>query len=148
MAYDKMILLILHITFGAVAFATALGAPSAVKRARAVGADTARVASKELLRRVDIANIAWVLTFLSGLALVFVVGGFKVVAPPIHAAMGIVLVTIAVGYVVVRPQSKALVAAATSGDEGRMDRALRNVNMGSGLMQAVWLVTLGLMLHH
>lgn len=147
MPIDQLIVLFLHIAFAATAFAFAMGSPSAVKRARAASQDAAVAAARELVRRDAFANFSYLVTFVTGFALIVVkYGGFKGLHPTIHASMGLIFLVILCGYAFIHPRTKALAAALEARDDAKADKALKLVNMGAGISQLIWVVVLALMI--
>jgi hypothetical protein len=87
-----------------------------------------------------------VLVLATGLALIFLRGGFKAVPHTIHAGLGLTLLAFAAGLTLTVPaltKIKALVAA------GSADQALplvKRIAMGESIEHTCWLTTLVLMI--
>jgi hypothetical protein len=69
------------------------------------------------MRAGNLSGLFGLLTFATGLVLIFYKGGFKVVPPTIHASMGLILVMIAIGSFFLRPAGKKIGAAIDQGDD-------------------------------
>ncbi len=139
-----IVLQVLHVAVAATAFAITLSMGGALRRAGGQGREVKSAIAALTMRSGQLAGIFGILTLLTGLALVFYMGGFKVVAPAIHAGMGIVLVMILHGALFMRPTSQRIIAAADQ-DDASWSAAVKRFNIGHGIMQLLWLVTLVLM---
>ena len=141
----NLILMVIHIAVAAVTFAVTLTMGGAIRRAAGQSRDV-KVAIAALASRANmVAGIFGALTFLSGFALIFYRGGFKVISPTIHVAVTLVLFMIVFGALFMTPTAKKLTAAAESGDEAGWLAAKKRWAMGDGILQLLWLVTLVLM---
>ncbi len=139
-----LILLVLHVAVAATAFAITLPVASALRRAAGQGRDVKAAIAMIAERSGKMAGIFGLLTFASGLALVFYRGGFKVVSPTIHASMGLILVMIALGGFFLRPTVALIKAAVDKGDDAWQAARKRYV-IGDGIMSLLWVVILVLM---
>lgn len=139
-----LILQVLHVAVAATAFAITLPSGGAMKRAIGQGREVKLAAATLVNRSGQLASIFGILTLLTGLGLVFYLGGFKVVSPTIHAGLGLVLVMIAHGALFMRPTGKRIVAAVDQGDDA-WAAARKRFAIGDGVMQLLWLVVLVLM---
>ena len=144
----RVILIVLHVAFAAVAFAVPLGMPGSLKRARAHGPEAFLAAAQDARRRDMLAGITWLLTLITGVAPIFVNGGFKAMPPHYPAANGLVILVVAFGFLFIRPAVAGVVKAAEAHDDTRATSLIKRIAMGSGIVQLVWLVTLVLMFWH
>lgn len=145
----KIALLTLHIASAAVMFGVPLGVASHLRRAldsREPG--VLRAAAADAARRGLLNQVGSVVTLLTGLALIFLVGGFGVVPPTIHAALGLLLLAMGLNAMLFKPAGVKLVAAAaaTPPDLDAFGVARKRLAMGSGVLQSIWLIILVLML--
>ncbi len=141
MVTAKLILVILHITFGAIAFGALLGGMGALRRAQQAGPEALGAAAREHNRRSTVTAFAWTLVFASGVGLILLSGGFRVMPANYHAAMGLVAIATAVAWLLDRPAARKLLSAQGAEVDGLRARAA----MTSGIQQALWLATLVLM---
>lgn len=141
----NLILMVIHIAVAGTAFAVGLTATGSLRRAEgkggAVMAEVASIAN----RMGRIASIFGILTLASGLALVFYRGGFKAVSPTIHGAILLVTMMVVLGFLVQKPNGKALEGAAASNDASGWQKARKKWARTEGIMQLMWVVTLVLM---
>jgi hypothetical protein len=138
-----LILLVLHIAVAATAFAVTLVMGGGLRRATAQGRDVKLALAALTQRAGNIAGLFGMLTFVTGLVLIFYRGGFKVVSPAIHAGMGIVIIMILLGAFYLKPISARILASVD--DASGWSAALKRFNIGHGIMQTLWLITLVLM---
>lgn len=140
-----VLLVVLHISFAAVAFGAPLGSPGSVRRARAISRDALLHAANEAMRRGQMAGISGIGILLTGLGLIFYRGGFAIVPHNFHAALGIGLFLVVFGVAFQRPTGARLIEAATKGDDAGITKGQKLLGMGAGITQLMWLVTLVLM---
>lgn len=139
-----LVLVVLHIAFAATMFGAPLSVGSNLKRASGAGRDVKAAAAALAARMSSVAGISAILTAAFGLALVFYRGGFKAVPPTVHAALGLVLIMIAIGAIMLRPLYKRMAESTDKPNE--VWEALRKRNaMLQGILQLLWFVTLVLM---
>lgn len=141
----NLILMVIHISVAAVAFAVTLTMGGAVRRASDASREVKLAITNLAARAGLIASIFGALTLLSGLALIFYRGGFAVISPTIHVALTLVLVMLAIGQLVQRPATDRLKAAATDDDAAGWASARKRLAMSEGIQQLLWLVVLVLM---
>jgi len=112
-----LVLKIVHLLGMAAWFGASSTTPGDIKRTLIAG----RPHTVLLVQRVDrVARFtvgAAILTVLSGLALVFTVGGFARVPPRIHAGLGLTLLLFALGAATAHPTWKRIKAGLARGDE-------------------------------
>jgi hypothetical protein len=146
MVFAYQILLILHVVAMATWFGVGLSQPRRARAALSGPADTAKVVLASITREVRIIGAAAATTILSGLALIFVRGGFAAMPPRIHIGLALALVAALVGglgagrtfakintMLETRPPSEALPLA-------------KKLSAYAGVFQLLWLVVLVLML--
>ncbi len=139
----NLVLLVIHITAAATAFAIGMSMTGAIRRATEKSRDV-KLAVLELARRTGtISAIFGLVTLLSGLALIFYRGGFKVVSPTIHVAITLVLAMLLIGRFVQRPLGERLVASVD--DSAAWTAGRKRWAMFEGIQQLLWVVTLVLM---
>jgi len=145
----KIALLIVHVSFAAVLFGAPMGLVGNVRRALRAGDEALRIAAIDAMRRARMAGISSLVTLLTGIALIFVMGGFGSVATHIHAALGVMILAVAFSAAVMRPNSAKLVAAAQAqpADRTAAESALKKLAMGSGVLHLLWVILLTLMFY-
>jgi hypothetical protein len=143
----KTAIVIIHVAAAAVLLGTSLGWGRLLRQAAESGQSAARVAVDDVMRRTKLARVASALTLLSGLALIFVGGGFAVVPKNFHIALTVMLATL--GWVVLGlvPRVKALAAQVGAADFNRagFEAAIGKVGMATGIVHGAWLIVLVLM---
>lgn len=84
----------------------------------------------------------------TGLALIFVIGGFKAAPLNIHIAFTIMLGAMALSITVMRPTSARLVelSKAETLDKVGISKSLKKLAMGQGILHLAWIIILVLML--
>ncbi len=142
-------LLLFHILFASSWWGVPLGLPSRLKRALAVDGKTLRAAAEDANRRGAIASGMGLMTFATGLGMVFSIGGFGSVGPEIHAAMTIVIIMLALGLAVMKPGGAKLYAMTDDWNDSKTAEAeaiIKRLAMVGGILQLLWVGTLVLML--
>lgn len=137
---------VLHIAMVATWFGLVLGLPGSLKRANRRSPEAIQHASREALRRITLSLGFGVLSLVTGLVVIFHLGGFGVVHRNIHTGLGLVVISLIVVAAVTRPA--ALKLARLTGEAVEMDRArplIVRIAVSSGVFQLLWLVTLVLM---
>ena len=130
----KALFVLLHIITAAGWFGLAIRIGRQARAAAAAGGSLV----DDVTRSVKLMNVFVLLTFLFGLGAIFTGGGFAAYTWPIHTAVTLILVLIAVQFLLVsRPWTKV-----TAGDAA----AARQISMGVGIGHLLWLVLLVLML--
>ncbi len=146
----RLIVVIVHISFAALILGVPLGLPRLLRDAISSSHDsTIRLAAAEALRRGKLAQIASLVTLLTGVWLILLSGGFAVISTNFHIALGIMLVAIAIGLFVQKPAMVAIAKAANAepANTQGMLALLPRVAIGSGALQLLWLIILVLMLY-
>ena len=139
------ILLVLHIAFTAIWFGSSISTPGRIRRGLQSGDAEAKWMVSETARALRLSFIFGILTFVSGLVLVFQVGGFKHVGKNIHMSMGMVLVMIALDMVLQTIWKGAQQKFSETGDHSILQGVKGKMVMFGGMQQLLWLVVLGLM---
>jgi hypothetical protein len=142
-----IIVVVLHVAAAALAFGAGLGIVGGCRRALSVGQEAFRHAAGEAQRREKLMFIGYMVTLLSGIALIMLRGGMGKVTPNYHAAMGLLILAMALGILVFRPavQNLEAIAKAPTLDTAAADAAIKKTAMGSGILQLFWTVILVLM---
>ncbi len=139
----NLILLVIHITAAATAFAVGMTMTGAIRRATDKSREVKLAVLEHARRAGTISSIFGLVTLLSGLALIFYRGGFKVVSPTIHTAITLVLIMLLIGRFVQRPLGARLEAAVD--DTAAWTAGRKRWAMFEGIQQLLWVVTLALM---
>ena len=142
-------LLFFHILFAASWWGVPMGLPSRLKRALAVDGPTFRAATEDAGRRGAIASGMGLMTFATGLGMIFSRGGFGSVGPQIHAAMTLVVIMLGLGVAVMKPGTAKLFAMTDDWNDSKSSDAsalIKRLSMTAGILQLLWVVTLALML--
>jgi hypothetical protein len=89
-----------------------------------------------------------ILTLLTGLGLIFVVGGFGAVPINIHISLTLMLIALAVSITLMRPATGRLVelTQAESLNVEAATAAVRKLTMGQGILHLLWIVILTMMI--
>jgi|AP95_1055475.scaffolds.fasta_scaffold64216_2 uncharacterized membrane protein len=144
-----ILLRVVHIACAAVWFGAPLGLVKLLKMGLERGPDAFRMSAAVGAKRGAMAGIAGVLTLLTGLAMVFHLGGFGSVAPQIHGAILIALVMLGISVGVLKPMGAELSEIAEKGlDEAGRTRAqaiLKKMGPITHSIHGLWLLLLVLM---
>lgn len=136
---------LLHFLGMAVWFAGALSIATDVRKTIARGKPHTEILAQRVSRTIDIGTIAAVVTIVSGLAMIFALGGFKAISPRIHAGFGLAIVTLAVEIILLKPAVSRLGGALESGDGRELRPMAGRIGMFAGITHALKLVILVLM---
>ncbi len=128
---------ILHILSMAVWFAAPLTITSDIRKTLALGKPHTQELASRVDRPVVLAMAFGVITVVTGVVLIFQLGGFKAVSPRIHASLLLALIALAVEMMALRP------AIARLGEEGAKPG---KIGMFMGIGHLLKLVILVLML--
>jgi hypothetical protein len=87
-------------------------------------------------------------TLFTGLALIFMMGGFAVAPKNFHAALGNMLLALAVSIMVMKPSAAKLVAIAAKEtyEMSEVTPHLKKLQASQGILHLLWLMNLVLML--
>lgn len=141
------VVLVLHIASAAVLFGGAMGLTRSLRQHLSSSNEIFLALARDAVRKNRVTGIFSILTLLTGLMLIFLVGGFANVRFTIHIALTLMLVAIAVGAVVMTPQISRLVALAERDplDRDGASKAIKRLTIGQGIIHFLWLVILALM---
>jgi hypothetical protein len=143
------ILLFFHIAFAATWFGTGLTLPGDIRRTLALGAPHFDPLVARVKRVSAIASGAGVLTILSGLAVIFAMGGFGEVPSAIDVGLAVSLLMVVVAVVgIARPWNEMVAKAAQGTDPKDLLPLAGRVSMGAGIFQLLWAVALATMVFH
>lgn len=142
MAYLRVLVLVIHVAAAATVLGGSLNWGRALKQAAAAGAAAWGVVIADVSGRLALVRITSIVTLLTGVALIFIRGGFSAVSPTFHIALTLML--FATGWVMffITPAVKAL-AQAKVGDGSPVN--VGKIGMATGVLHTVWLVLLVLM---
>ncbi len=142
------ILLILHIACAALLFGGGIGMVRNLKRCLQAGKAAFLPATEDAAKRGKIMGLASFATLLTGLALIFTVGGFKAIPVTIHIALTLMLVAIGVSSALIRPHTMKLVkyVAAENLDSAAIEKSIKKIAMGTGILHLIWITILVLMI--
>lgn len=140
-----VLLVVLHISLGALWFGAPLMIGSVLKKSAASGqagfAAGARVADRMAL----LGGIGSAGSLLTGLALIFKqYGGMKGLPAPFHIALTLVLIGVVLSFAFIKPTTRKLAAAADAADYNPADAtgSIKKMSMFSGISQLLWLISL------
>jgi hypothetical protein len=142
-----LILLVVHIAAAAVAFGAPLGIGRLLKGAAAIDAQTLKLVVADAAKRTFLARVSAVTSLFSGVALIFVRGGFAAVSKNYHTALLVMWVLIGVQFFITRPavRSAAEAANAIPLDRDAISKSAGKLGMAMGLGHALWVAILILM---
>lgn len=143
----KTVVVVVHVAAAAVVLGASLGWGRLLRQAAEVGQAAARVAAADVMRRMTLVRIGSAMTLFTGIALIFLSGGFGIVPKNFHIALTLMLVTL--GWVVLGlvPRVKVLhkLTGATDFDRAQFVAGVGKVGMATGIVHAFWIVILVLM---
>lgn len=144
----RILMLVLHISAAAMLLGAGTGLMGHLRRTLEVGGEAFRLATLDGERRGRIMGICSLVTLLTGLGLIFLMGGFKAAPLNFHIALGNMLVAIAVSAAIVKPASAKLVeiAARPELDRASVPPLLKKLQISQGILHTLWLANLVLML--
>lgn len=145
--YPYLILKTIHILSASVWFGAGLGVPGDIRRTIERGRPHTDLLPDRVRRAGKMTMGAGLLTLLTGLGLIFNLGGFANVRPNVHAGFGLTLVLLVFGFGVTLPTWKRIAAilSAEGGDLGEARRLAGRFAMFQGIEHLLWLVVLVLM---
>lgn len=144
----RITVLILHISSAALLLGVPLGIVRNLKANLELGKDAFRVATVDASRRGQLTGISALLTLATGLALIFMSGGFGAVPLNFHMALTAMLVALVVAAVLIRPATTKLAQIAVKETLDRQGALAltKRLAMGTGILHLLWLIMLTLML--
>lgn len=139
------IIKLVHLLAMGIWIGAGLTAPIDVRRTLRLGKPhtDALIDRLRLITRILIA--AGILTLGTGLALVFLKGGFKAVSPRIHVGLLLSIMVFAVGGTGVMPVLRGIDAAIAAGDEARARTLGRRFEVAAWIEEILRLAVLALM---
>ena len=145
--YPYLILKTIHIMSTAVWFGAGLPIARDVRRTIEQGRPHTDLLVERVTRQGRLAAIFGLLTLVSGLCLIFIMGGFGNVRKGIHAGFGLTLLSFAVGLALSMPTWQKI-ATSLRQEDGAMDEARRlskRFAMFTGIEHLLWVVVLVVM---
>jgi len=139
---------VVHVLVVTIWFAVPLPFGRILKQGVAGSAEDFKSATDYVGARGKVLGIVSILSLLTGIALVMTMGGFGDAPPAIHAAMGIVVVMIGLGFGVMLPISLKLSKLATNFDDAARTEAsalIKRMSMIGRFDHLLWLIVLTLM---
>jgi hypothetical protein len=147
MEFIKLLLVVIHVSAAALLFGAPLGVVRMARSALAKGEESFKFAAQEAARRGKLTFIAALVTLVTGLSLIFMIGGFALAPKNFHTALLLLLLGTVFSVAWMKPNTTRLVQASEQSplDRAAAEKALGKLGMGSGILQALWLVVLTLM---
>lgn len=141
-------LLVLHISAAALLIGAGTGMLKNLRRTAALSREAFGLAVEDAARRAKVMMMSSLTTLLTGLCLIFLLGGFAVVPLNIHIALSLMLVAQVVSATIMRPGVGQLVKLAGESvwNPSAVDTPLKKLAMGQGILHLLWLGMLVLML--
>ena len=145
--YPYLILKTIHILCASVWLGSGLTIAGDVRRTLEQGRPHTDLLISRVNRQGKMAGIFGMLTLLSGVNLVFVMGGFGNVGHNIHAGLGLSLLIFAVGLGLSMPTWRRIraILGAETGDLAEARKLAGRLGMFTGIEHLLWLVVLVLM---
>lgn len=135
-----------HLIFMATWFGSTLFTSGDIKRTLAAGPAGVPALRERVARSSRIAGLSALLTIVTGIALIFVLGGFGSVPPPIHISLVLALAAMAIGAGGIGGAWKKIEKRIDEGaDPTSLGDLAKRISMLSGIFHLLWLVTLVLM---
>jgi hypothetical protein len=150
-SFEYIALRVLHISFTAGWFGMLLVMAGGLSEALKSDVVVLRASAAQAHKRVALSLVFGALTLLTGLVLIFRMGGFKAISPNFHMALGLVVLMLLFSLVFVWPAGKRLKALAFDPQLSLPSEAgtklKKRLAIGSGILQLLWVVVLVLMYH-
>lgn len=145
--YPYMILKTIHVMSTAIWFGAGLPIARDVRRTVELGKPHTDLLIERVTRQGKVAVIFGVLTMVSGVTLIFTMGGFGNVRKAIHAGLGLTLLSFAVGLALSMPTWRKIASLLRqeAGDMGEARRLAGRFGMFTGIEHLLWVVVLVLM---
>ncbi len=142
-------LVCVHISFAALILGVSVTLSGELRRALSAGHLAFRQTALSAARKAMLTLISTGMTFATGLGLIFYRGGFGVVTKNYHIAMTLMLVSLVVVALIVKPATAKAVAASAGEtlDENAARSSFKKVAMGVGILHTMWLGSLVLMFY-
>ncbi len=144
----RTITLILHISAAAVLIGVNTGVMRNLRRTLELSQETFILATQDLAHRSQLRSACSGLTLVTGIALIMMMGGMAKVPLNIHIALGLVLLSMIVAIVLMKPASKKIniLAKATPLDKSGANALMKRLMMGESVLHVLWLATLTMMI--
>lgn len=142
-----IIILVLHIVSATLWIGPTLGLMKSTGRALRTSREALGLAVEDFKRRGMLATIGGTGIIATGLALIFIAGGFKVVPPPIHIALGLGILA-AVQSAVFGAGGRVLAKAAETYDAPSIaaaEKSLKSMSIHAHISHGLWLASLIMM---
>jgi uncharacterized membrane protein len=145
----RILILVIHISAAAVLFGAGLGLPRLLRKSFELGAPMFKLATEEVKKRAGWTGIASLATLWTGIALIFILGGFKAAPINYHISLTLMFGAILVNLLVARPAVKRLVFEGAKPEPSRdvVQASVKRLSMGQGIMHLIWVIILVLMFH-
>lgn len=142
------LILVIHISAAAMLIGGGLGISRNLKKAVAIGGATFSLAAEDAMRRGGVLGMCSLLTILTGVGLIFRIGGFAAAPLNFHIALGLMLIGFVVSSTVMRPGLNAVVAQSKNPtpDAAAIQAGLKKMAAAQGILHLLWVVVLCLML--
>lgn len=136
---------IVHLVSMAVWFAVPLMITGDLKRSLALGKAHAEAAISRVERTLAISTFGALATIVSGLVMIFALGGFGAISPRIHAGFGLALVLLAVEFFLLKGAVSRAGGSVAAGKPEDAQPQVARVAMFGGISHLLKLVILVLM---
>lgn len=137
--------LALHVLASSCWFAPRLFWPRRLRAALASSNEAAKVTVPAISREMNLTTASALLTIATGVALIFMHGGFKAVPKTIHMGLTLTLVAFFAGLALELPALVKIRAAVERSALGEAQPLVKRVVMGAMIEHTCWLATLVLM---
>lgn len=143
----RIILIILHVSSAAVLVGANTGLVRNLKRTLELNKDAFVVATEDGAKRARLMGMCSLATLVTGLILIFMIGGFARAPLNFHIALAIMLGAIAFSSVFMRPNMMKLVklGKADAIDSKSALPLIKKLAMGQGILHLLWVTMLTLM---
>jgi hypothetical protein len=143
----RLILLVVHIAAAAVSFGAPLGLGRLLRGVASLDAKAYELVAKDTAKRTGLGRICGLVSMFSGLALIFLRGGFGAVGKNYHTALLLMWALLGVQFFIARPVVRKLVAAIGGAvpSPQELSAAAGKLGMAIGIGHALWVTILILM---
>jgi uncharacterized membrane protein len=139
------IVLIVHVVTAMMWFGGSMFMPRRMRNV--IGAGTqGRAQFEQLAREGKVLGISSIITFLTGVGLIMLQGGFAEAAPRFHVATSLSLVWVLVGWLVTRSAGLAAGKAVVGGDTPGAEKHGKRFTLGMGIQHLLFTIVLIYML--
>lgn len=141
------VLLVLHVIAAAYQFGASAGQPRRIRQLLELAPEDAKKLAPGMKKEGVFIGLSAVVVLVTGLGLIFNLGGFGVVHPRIHASLGLAVVWIGIGAGLIRPNAMAIIEAAERGEPlAPLAGRTKKIAAGQGIAHLLFFVILTLML--